>query len=241
MNNLLSAINAKKSQLDQLRFEYEADLTDLQKHHDAELTYNSNAIEGNRFTLTETVDLLFNGKTVLNKSLREHLEVIDHFATLNWLRETLQQESNLDIDLICQVHQRLFGRIQPEKAGILNTESALISSAITHFSIWLEQAPPNPSTAFEALTRLLAIKPFYADNDRTARLVMNFLLLRFGYIPLAIKADLLKTYQQTLNAAIQQKDTQSFQDLMHSILDNSLSEYILVIEVATLAKSGIAP
>lgn len=46
-----------------------------------EWTYNSNAIEGNTLTLKET-KVVLEGITVGGKTMREHLEIINHSAAI---------------------------------------------------------------------------------------------------------------------------------------------------------------
>ena len=52
--------------------------------------------------------------------------------------------------------------------------------------------------AFDAHFRLTAIHPFADGNGRTARLLMNLLLLRGGYPPLAVRPEDRKIYLDTL-------------------------------------------
>ena len=49
------------------------------KAYDVDLTYTSNAIEGNTLTLRETAELIEHGITVGGKPLRDHLEAVDHY------------------------------------------------------------------------------------------------------------------------------------------------------------------
>lgn len=67
---LLDEIAARKARLDLLRPLSGAALAQLQKHFDVELTYTSNAIEGNTLTLRETAEMIEHGITVGGKSLR---------------------------------------------------------------------------------------------------------------------------------------------------------------------------
>lgn len=87
MNELLTSIATKKMQLDALRPISRAALLALQKSYDVDLTYTSNAIEGNTLTLRETAELIEHGITVGGKPLRDHLEAIDHYEAVLWMRE----------------------------------------------------------------------------------------------------------------------------------------------------------
>ena len=61
-------IEGKEAQLDRLRPLSAAALRQLQKHYDVELTYTSNAIEGNTLTLRETAEVIEHGITVAASS-----------------------------------------------------------------------------------------------------------------------------------------------------------------------------
>jgi Fic family protein len=101
LESLLADIDAMKTQLDAVR-----PLTNdqLQLALDIEYTYESNRIEGNTLTLRET-DLVINkGLTVGGKSLREHLEAINHYEAILYIRELATQGKILDEPEIRNIH-----------------------------------------------------------------------------------------------------------------------------------------
>jgi Fic family protein len=79
---LIDSVEQKKARLDRVRPLSVAALAQLQKHYDIELTYTSNAIEGNTLTLRETAEVIEHGITVGGKSLRDHLEAVDHYEAV---------------------------------------------------------------------------------------------------------------------------------------------------------------
>ena len=88
---------------------------------------------------------------------------------------------------------------------------------------WLGNAQPAPATSFDAHYRLVAIHPFGDGNGRTARLLMNLLLLRDGYPPVAVRPEDRKTYLDTLKEqASVREDLKPFQTFMHRRLDATL-------------------
>ena len=87
MNKLLTSIAGKKERLDALRPVSREALFALQKYYDVDLTYTSNAIEGNTLTLRETAEVIEHGLTVGGKPLRDHLEAVDHYNAVLWARE----------------------------------------------------------------------------------------------------------------------------------------------------------
>lgn len=64
MDEFLASLAKKKEQLDALCPVSRETLLALQKYYDVDLTYTSNAIEGNTLTLRETAEVIEHGLTV---------------------------------------------------------------------------------------------------------------------------------------------------------------------------------
>src|SRR5271169_2054332 len=229
---LKDRIESRKSELDRLRPLSTVALAQLQKHYDVELTYTSNAIEGNTLTLRETAEVIEHGITVGGKSLRDHLEAIDHYEALLWMRELAASPSPLDETVVGELHRRIVARSQPGIAGIYSTlprriagspvvfpNPAKIPELMEEFGRWLSTASLDPETAFAAHFRLTAIHPFGDANGRTARLLMNLLLIRGGYPPVAVRPEDRKTYLDALERGSLAGDLRPFQSFMHERLD----------------------
>src|SRR5438309_6035560 len=118
LDDFQGRIAAKKAELDALRPLAAEALRRLQKHYDVELTYTSNAIEGNTLTHRETAEVIEHGITVGGKSLREHLEAVDHYEALQWMRSLAAQTTPIGEDTVCELHRRIVARSQPAIAGI---------------------------------------------------------------------------------------------------------------------------
>src|ERR1700733_2830183 len=97
---LKDSIERGKAELDRLRPLSTAALGQLQKHYDVELTYSSNAIEGNTLTLRETAEVIEHGITVGGKSLRDHLEAVDHHQAILWMRRVAATATPLGEDTL---------------------------------------------------------------------------------------------------------------------------------------------
>ena len=67
-------------------------LATLREPIDLELTYSSNAIEGNTLTLRETAEVIAHGITIGGKPLGDHLEAIDHHHALAWMYDMAKRE-----------------------------------------------------------------------------------------------------------------------------------------------------
>jgi Fic family protein len=60
-------------------------LASIRERYDYELTYTSNAIEGNTLTQRETEQVIAHGVTIGGKKVSEHLEALDHHEALKWM------------------------------------------------------------------------------------------------------------------------------------------------------------
>src|ERR1700681_4485643 len=106
LTDLTRAIEQKKAQLDRLRPLSGGALAQLQKYYDIELTYTSNAIEGNTLTHRETAEVIEHGITVGGKPLRDHLEAVDHYDAVLWMREVAAKATPVDKTTVCELHRR---------------------------------------------------------------------------------------------------------------------------------------
>ena len=213
---LIDNIKQKKAQLDRLRPMSAAALTQLQKHCD-----------------------------IRGKSLRDHLEAVDHYEALIWMSELAAHTTPIGESTVCGLHRRIVARSQPEIAGIYSqlrrrfAGSAVvfpnpvkIPQLMEEFDTWLKAAPSDPVSAFEAHFRLTAIHPFGDGNGRTARLLMNLLLIRGGYPLLAVRPEDRKTYLDSLEWASLTGDAATYQTLMHQRLDATLGAYLSALREA---------
>ena len=242
---LIDSVEQKKAQLDRARPLSVAALAQLQKHYDIELTYTSNAIEGNTLTLRETAEVIEHGITVGGKSLRDHLEAVDHYEAVQWMRELAARTEPIGESTVSELHRRIVARSQPAIAGIYSQlprriagspvvfpNPAKIPALMEEFGAWLNAAPPDPATVFEAHFRLTEIHPFGDGNGRTARLLMNLLLVRGGYPPVAVRPQDRKTYLDALERGSLAGDLRPFQNFMHEQLDATLAEYLRALQEA---------
>ncbi len=239
MNTLLDSIRDKKAELDRLRPLTLVALAHLQKYYDVELTYTSNAIEGNTLTHRETAEVIEHGITVGGKPLRDHLEAVDHYQALLWMRDLAASTTPIGEAVVCQLHSRIVARSQPQIAGIYSPHARRIAGSQVVFpnpakvpvlmqdlGVELERCPQTSTAAFDAHFRLTAIHPFSDGNGRTARLLMNLLLIRGGYPPVAVRPEDRKAYLDALETGSLGNDLDAFQALMHRRLDETLTDYL---------------
>jgi Fic family protein len=241
MEDLAASIAAKKKRLDELRPLSGKALAALEQYYDVELTYTSNAIEGNSLTRVETSIVIEKGITVGSKPLKDHLEAVDHYNALRYARKLAEQGTPLIEGDVRNLHKLVVQRSNPEIAGryadsvrYTPTESgrhtfptpAEVPPLVSDFEAWLRTVPDTPGTAFAAHRRLVDIHPFNDGNGRTARLLMNLVLIRGGYPPVAVRPEDRLEYVRSLAQAQAGGDAGRFDALLQRRLDATLEEYI---------------
>jgi Fic family protein len=239
MKDVWQSIAGKKAELDALRPLSQGALQQLQKYHDVELTYTSNAIEGNTLTYRETAEVIEHGITVGGKPIRDHLEALDHYDAILWMRDIAGGEAPITERVVCELHRRIVARSQPSIAGIYSPHPRRIQGSpvifpnpikvpdlMAAFGSRLETAAATPVAALDAHFDLASIHPFSDGNGRTARLLMNLILIRGGYPPMAVRPEDRAQYLASLEHSQLSEDRGSFRGFMAQRLDTTLTEYL---------------
>src|SRR6266581_1599382 len=118
MDELLASIAGKKKQLDDLRPLSRDVLANLEHYYDIELTWTSNAIEGNTLNPVETTLVIEQGITIAGKPLKDHLEALDHYDAIRFVRELARQPSTpLTESDVRNLHSLVVRRSRPDIAG----------------------------------------------------------------------------------------------------------------------------
>lgn len=214
---LLSRIQEKKARLDALRPLPAAAVRRLNEQLTIEWIYNSNAIEGSTLSLRETQLILEQGITIGGKSLREHFEVINHQEAIKLVESLAGQQEPLTAFYVRQLHALVLTKIDDENAGqYRNVPVRIVGAAheppsswelpaqMNDWSAWIQaQEGAMETVALSAMAhhKLVAIHPFIDGNGRTARLIMNLVLMRDGYPPAIIARVNRRQYYRTLAQA----------------------------------------
>ena len=246
----LEQIDKLKGWLDSLRPLSPIIIEELKKVYDVRFTYNSNAIEGNTLTQSETELVLSKGITVGGKTLQEHLEVIGHKEAIDYVETLAQQAQIIGEWKIKQIHNLILRKIAPEEAGrypqldvkvagtnYLYPAHYLISQLMKDFVTWLNLEEAQNLHPVEYATvahyRFVSIHPFRDGNGRTARLLMNLLLLRAGYPIVIISNQQRNDY---INAVVygqsNRDDASLLIDLVLDATKSSLTDTLRLIATA---------
>ncbi len=242
LNALLTEIYSLKAQLESYLPLAPQLQKDLREDWEITHTYHSNAIEGNTLTLGETKAVLLDGITISGKPLREHLEAVNHREAMRLMTRLAEQDSPLKEAEILDLHRIILTGIQLEDAGRYRSVRVRVAGSMRIF--------PNPLKVPELMTEfvegvnsfgghpvlkaakahyeLVAIHPFVDGNGRTARLLMNLLLLRAGYVPALLPVEQRGNYYDTLEAA-NSGDRLPFETLIAEAVKASLKQTLEVL------------
>jgi len=239
--DLLKSIEGKKRELDSLRpFSVEV-VRKLEEQFIVEWTYNSNAIEGNTLTLKETELVINRGLTIGKKSLSEHFEAINHKEGIQYLYDFIKKKKELSEDTILALHKIILKNIDDTEAGHYRTSNVMITGAVHippsaikikklmgEFFEWYYKNKKKLSVAELAAWahyKIVRIHPFIDGNGRTARLLMNLILIQNGYPPAVI----LNVDRQKYYRALKDADKEKYNGFMNFIgrsIERSLLIYL---------------
>ena len=242
---LLNEIDELKSRLDNFR---QFDSFRIKQALELEYTFESNRIEGNTLTLRET-DLVINeGLTISGKSMREHLEAINHKEAIDYIKQLMDKSTSLIEREVLAIHNLILRGIHSEDAGRyrkvqvmikgsshMPPQPFLVAKEMEDYFIWYEENKSKMHAvvlAAEMHERLVTIHPFIDGNGRTSRLVMNLILLQHGYVIANIKGDYdsRMKYYQALETAQTSNNKEDFLVFIAQIEKESLERYLSIIQ-----------
>ncbi len=244
LQTILDEIDSLKAKLNQFR---QFDSFRIAQALELEYTFESNRIEGNTLTLRET-DLVINeGLTISGKSMREHLEAINHVEAITYIKQLMERNFPLNERELLSVHNLILRGIIPEDAGRYRRVQVMIKGSshmppqpfivakeMEDYFIWYEEnrSKMHPVIlAAEMHERLVTIHPFIDGNGRTSRLIMNLILLQNGYVIANIKGDYetRMNYYKTLETAQTLNKKEDFLVFIAHVEKECLERYINII------------
>lgn len=235
-------LTIKKNKIDRHRPLSDALVRNLEEWFRVELTYTSNSIEGNTLTRRETALVVEKGLTVGGKTLVEHLEATNHAHAIDWVQAQVKRSpQDLCERDILDIHALILKGIDDTHAGYYRSVPVRISGSavimpnplkvpdlMADFAQWFSASHDlHPiELAAEAHYKLVTIHPFVDGNGRTARLLMNMILLMNGY-PAAIirKRDRL-AYIASLESAQLGASKEAYLDIITKAINRSLNIYL---------------
>ena len=239
-DNFFNEVDSLKEELDNERPLPKETLKSLQETVNLEWTYNSNGIEGNTLTLRET-QVVLEGITVGGKSIKEHLEAINHEKAIIYLNDLVKEEHPITEWNIRNIHQLILKEIDDDNAGKYRNENVTIKGAthippnyvkvpelmeklILNYNNWNNYHPIIQAALLHG--ELVKIHPFVDGNGRTSRLLMNLDLMNHGYNPVIIKKEDRLEYYAALDKAHTTGDYTDFIKLITKLEIEILNKYL---------------
>lgn len=239
-DNFFDEVDSLKKELDSKRPIPKETLKSLRESINLEWTYNSNGIEGNTLTLRET-QVVLEGITVGGKSIKEHLEAINHEKAILFLDDLVKNNEPISEWNIKNIHQLILKDIDNENAGRYRKENVTIKGAthippdylklpelmeklILTYNTWSEYHPIIQAALLHG--ELVKIHPFVDGNGRTSRLLMNLDLMNSGYNPVIIKKESRLKYYEALDKAHATGNYTDFVKLVTKLEVEMLKKYL---------------
>lgn len=222
-------------------------LNTIRKYFRIKNIYHSNAIEGNSLNVGETRTVVELGLTITGKPLKDQAEAKNLSAALDFLEELARNPDRpITESDVRQIHLLVLKGINDNEAGCYRSTNVEIGGSeykppppesvageMGQFGEWLQKAsipdglfkPTEAIVAASAAhTWFVTIHPFIDGNGRVARLLMNLVLMRFGF-PIAVvtREDRLR-YYDALEFS-QASDLTPFVSLIAECVEESLEEY----------------
>jgi Fic family protein len=245
MMSLMADLDERLSRLRPLPEKTWTRLTRLFAVEDVRFTWASNALEGNTLTLRETQRVLEDGATIAGKSMRDHLEAVNHAAAVRRMHEIADQGETLTVHVMLELHGLLMRGIDDLWAGRIRNDAVAIAGT--------RYRPPNADVASTGVDESFArysdrrkrdhavlvaadlhyeiarLHPFFDGNGRTARLLMNAHLLQHLYPPLIIEPDRRGAYLDALDAGQDTGDAGAFRFFVADAMQQSLEHYAKIL------------
>ncbi|MFH1785773.1 MAG: Fic family protein [Candidatus Micrarchaeota archaeon] len=243
--HLRKSLNEKFAKLNSIRPLPKNVLERLRDKFEVDMTYNSNAIEGNRLTLRETWMVLRKGITVRGKSMKEHLEATNHAEAIELLENLANSKNEIKESDVLSIHAIILDKIDSQNAGFYRHEQVYIEGSTVQLAKWKE-VPRLMQEVYKELNNLdkgisaiysavkihhktVKIHPFVDGNGRLARLLMNLRLIRAGFPPTILRKEERRSYYSALEKA-DSGDFRSLSMLIANDVRKALDLYTEAVE-----------
>ena len=217
------------------------DAIDYEKFSMISIVYNSTKIEGCSLSETDTRVLLEHNITAKGKPLTDHLMVKDHYDAFVMVKDAANHKQKLSIEFIQKVNSWVMkstGGFVSAIAGDFDTSKGdlrsaqvyvdkkyfpdfskvplLLNQLINSVNSRLDKVSGNDALklAADVHYNFINIHPFGDGNGRTARLLMNYVMLYHGEPMIKIFTEDRATYIDALNETEDQENPEIFREFV---------------------------
>lgn len=243
MNSVLGEIRANKEKL-KILLQNPNNQKEMYKWLKTELAYTSNAIEGNTLTRKETELVIDDGITSTSKPIKDYIEAINHAKAFEKIIVFLKENKNINENFMLDIHKIVLTGLDNDNAGFYRNCRVRISGStvimpnplkvpdlMINFYNWLDENMDNePLTAILAHLKFVSIHPFIDGNGRCARLLMNTILLQFGFVPIVIRPTDRKRYLSVIENYQLKGDEKPYTNFMLNLLNRTMKVLITMLD-----------
>lgn len=217
-------------------------LEKLREHFRTHHVFHSSGIEGNRLTLQETSLVLKEGIDVTGKPLKDSIEVKNLGKAFDFLYELVQEDVSITENYLKQIHSLIIGEDPSLSPGAYRDIGVIITGSehtppepfevpikMRELFDWINNSIDENPIILGAIAHheMVKIHPFKDGNGRTARLLLNLILLKKGYPICNIKRVERPEYYNALSLA----DNGEYEPIIEVVAKNCtelFAEYIRV-------------
>lgn len=185
--------------------------------HELELKfiYNTNSIAGYNISLVDTKNIL---SLVDTKNLFKD-SVLNQKKAVDFVLAMVKKKVNLDKDSLVKINQ------------LIDSDSKVNNKNLQEFINWYNYDNKYHAVEFAARVygKLQLLKPFDKANNRTARLILNYILLKNGY-PLTIIGIRAKEKYDQAVIKIKEGDYSILVGLLADYVKRSFKKYFDLIK-----------
>jgi len=206
-----------------------------------EFAFNTTSIEGNTITLKEAKNLLEEGLTPKNRTLREIYDLQNTEKLFFWILKNLNKK--IDHNLIIEIHSNLMDNIDTRKgyriadvrvikANFKATPAPYVKTDMDLLLKWYQDNKKKLHPLVLAATfhhKFEKIHPFMDGNGRTGRMLLNYILLANNYPPIIIykksRLDYLKNLREADKNSLLELKKEDYFGLIQFISDEMTKSY----------------
>lgn len=246
MKDLLLIIDQKRKALDAHRPFAPEFSKNIEEWFRIELTYTSNAIEGNTLTRQETALVVEKGLTVAGKTLVEQLEAVNHAKAWDFISARRDQTRNeITERTLLDIHSIILNGIDDANAGcyrrvpvriagstVVMPNPLKVPTLMQDMMTWLHGSlTEHPATiAADAHLQFVSIHPFVDGNGRTGRLLMDLLLMQMGVPPALIRKEDRLEYIKAIESSQLGRGSEKYYHVIYTAIIRSLDEMLNLLE-----------
>jgi Fic family protein len=177
---------------------------------------------------------------------KNEIRIKNQLLALNYAKDNLLQNKGINEYLVKDIHELLMTDIIP--GGIYRNNEVAISNT--------DYIPPSPQMAYQEIKyfyyvieekekqqqnainmaafsfiKFIDIHPFVDGNGRTARLLMNYQLLKRGFFPIIINKEKKDEYINRIEACRLEKDILPFEEFIYELEDERIDDEMVKIKI----------